>query len=34
MEQPFKIIIDIILMLQVKVEKQGANSLESGVIVT
>lgn len=34
MEQLFKIITDIILMLEVEVEKQGANLLESGETVT
>lgn len=34
MEQLFKIITDIILMLGVEVEKQGANLLESGETVT
>lgn len=34
MEQLFKIITDIILRLEVEVEKQGANLLESGETVT
>ena len=34
MEQLFEIITDIILMLEVKVERQGANLLESGETVT
>lgn len=34
MEQLFKIITDIILVLEVEVEKQGANLLESGETVT
>ena len=34
MEQLFEIITDIILMLEVKVEKQGTNLLENGETVT